>query len=139
MKNCLMTIKTVSAPVGSEPDIIEMMSPARFYAGKNGSYKIVYDETELAGYEGATTEMLFEGEHARIKRTGASEMCLRLDLLKKHYSIYQTPYGEVSLGVIARSIDNRLTENGGEIAIKYSLEMDAKPFTENEIMMNIKL
>jgi uncharacterized beta-barrel protein YwiB (DUF1934 family) len=139
MKKCTLALKTVSVPTGAEADVIEIMSPAEFTVTKNGTYKIKYEETDLAGYEGAVTEMLIKDDKAQIKRTGTSKMCLRLDLLKKHYTVYQTPYGELSLGVVTHSIDNRLSENGGDIAIKYSLEMDAKPFTDNEIQMNIKL
>jgi uncharacterized beta-barrel protein YwiB (DUF1934 family) len=139
MKKCTLALKTVSVPIGAEADVIEIMSPAEFTVTKNGGYKIKYSETELAGYEGAKTEMLIKDDKAQIKRTGISRMCLRLDLLKKHYTVYQTPYGELSLGVVTHSIDNRLTENGGEVTIKYSLEMDAKPFTDNEIQMIIKL
>jgi uncharacterized beta-barrel protein YwiB (DUF1934 family) len=139
MKNCLMTLKTITIPYEGEPDVIELTSPAHFSVTQNGNYKIKYKETDLAGYDGATTEMLCAGDRARIKRTGSSEMCLSLDLLKKHYSVYKTPYGDLSMGIVTHNIKNNLTENGGDIEFRYSLDVDSKPFTENEISVNIKL
>jgi uncharacterized beta-barrel protein YwiB (DUF1934 family) len=139
MKNCLMTLKTVSIPTEGEPDVIELTSPARFSVLRNGTYKIKYEETDLAGYDGAATEMLLCNDKAQIKRTGTSEMCIRLDLLRKHYSVYKTPYGEMSLGIVTHNIENNLTENGGKIALRYSLDFDGGPFTDNEITVNIKL
>jgi uncharacterized beta-barrel protein YwiB (DUF1934 family) len=138
MKNCLITLKTISSPVGGEADIIELTSPARFSVLKNGRYKIVYSETALAGYEGAVTEITCSKETAVVKRKGNAEMRLCLDLKKKHYSIYKTPFGEFSIGVSARKIETDLTENGGRIHLKYALTFDSNPFTENEIIIDIK-
>jgi uncharacterized beta-barrel protein YwiB (DUF1934 family) len=139
MKTCLLTLKTVSVPAGGEADIIELTSAARFSVFKNGTKKIKYSESEAAGYEGAQTELFIGEDFARIKRSGVAEMCLRLDLVKKHYSVYKTPYGEINLGVVTHKLENNMTENGGEAHLKYSLLMNSVPFTENEIFVKIKI
>jgi uncharacterized beta-barrel protein YwiB (DUF1934 family) len=134
----MLTLKTISGPVGGESDTIELTSPARFSVLKNGNYKIAYSETDLAGYDGAVTEITCGGETAMIKRKGSAEMRLCLDMKKMHYSVYKTSYGEFSLGVAARKIDVNLSENGGDVHLKYALSFDENPFTDNEIIINVK-
>jgi uncharacterized beta-barrel protein YwiB (DUF1934 family) len=138
MKPSLITLKTITAPVDGEPDIIELTSPARFSALKNGGYKIAYSETDLAGYDGAVTEIICRSDTAVITRKGSANMRLCLDTKKKHYSVYKTEFGQFTLGVTARKIDFDLTENGGRVHLKYSLSFDSNPFTENEIIINVK-
>jgi uncharacterized beta-barrel protein YwiB (DUF1934 family) len=138
MKPSLITLKTITVPAGGEADTIELTSPARYSVLKNGSYKIVYSETDLAGYDGAVTEIVCRSDTAVIRRKGSAEMRLCLDSKKKHYSVYKTEYGEFTLGVTAHRIDIDLTEKGGRVHLKYALSFDGKPFTENEIIINVK-
>ena len=44
---------------------------------------------------------------------------------KRHYSPYYTDYGLVTMSVYTHSIENNLSESGGEINVKYTISVNA--------------
>lgn len=44
---------------------------------------------------------------------------------KRHYNPYYTDYGLVTMSVYTQSIENNLTETGGEINFKYTISVNS--------------
>ncbi len=43
---------------------------------------------------------------------------------RRHLSLYQTPYGDLSVGIRANRVRNSLGMNGGDLEIDYAIEID---------------
>ena len=52
--------------------------------------------------------------------------------------MYATPYGTLSMGFFGESIENRLTENGGEIKLTYTVDVNNSQMNKNEMTICIK-
>lgn len=73
-----------------------------------------------------------------ITRKGefSSTLILEKDLL--HLCPYATPYGEMTLGVTATAIVNRLNPNGGRLTFAYTLDMGGGMTTDHVIEILVK-
>jgi uncharacterized beta-barrel protein YwiB (DUF1934 family) len=56
----------------------------------------------------------------------------------RHESSYMTPYGNIMLGVKSDEIDISLTENGGELKLKYALDLNEKILSDNELHLTVR-
>ena len=57
---------------------------------------------------------------------------------RRHLSMYETPYGELSIGVNTKRMRSTLGEAGGDLEIDYAIEIDNLLAGENLFRMNVK-
>lgn len=57
---------------------------------------------------------------------------------KKHHCHYGTEFGDFMIGVCTDEIRNELAETGGEIYLKYTLDINSSYMSENEMFINVK-
>ena len=58
-------------------------------------------------------------------------------LKKKQHCHYNTPYGELMIGVFTHSIVNELNESGGSLYLKYTIDINSSYVSDNEILMMV--
>lgn len=98
------------------------------------SYTLKYEESELTGMQGTTTEItVSDNGIVSLTRTGTVNSNLIFEEGKRHLSYYDTQDGAFSIGVFASYVDTVLEQNYGEISITYAMDVDDKPIGENEI------
>jgi len=98
------------------------------------SYTVKYEESELTGMEGTTTEITVASDGVvSLSRSGTVNSHLVFEEGKRHLSYYDTRDGAFSIGVFASYVDTVLEQNYGEISITYAMDVDDKPIGENEI------
>ena len=98
------------------------------------SYTVKYEESELTGMEGTTTEITVGSNGVvSLSRSGTVNSHLVFEEGKRHLSYYDTKDGAFSIGVFASYVDTVLEQNYGEISITYAMDVDDKPIGENEI------
>ena len=103
------------------------------------SYTLKYEESELTGMEGTTTEITVDDNGiVNLVRTGTVNSNLVFEEGKRHLSYYDTNDGAFSIGVFASYVDTVLERNYGEISITYAMDVDDKPIGENEIRIRFK-
>ena len=85
---------------------------------------LTYLETELTGMGSTKTVIQVMGEEVTLLRQGevVSQMVFRQG--KRHLSFYNTPYGEMTIGVNARHVMVDMDHSGGDIELDYDIEMD---------------
>ena len=98
------------------------------------SYTLKYEESELTGMAGTTTEITVDDNGiVNLVRSGTVNSNLVFEEGKRHLSYYDTNEGAFSIGVFASYVDTVLERNYGEISITYAMDVDDKPIGENEI------
>ena len=53
-------------------------------------------------------------------------------------SLYHTDYGDLSIVVSTQHISSTLTDDGGELDVKYTVEVANTPVGVNHLILNIK-
>jgi uncharacterized beta-barrel protein YwiB (DUF1934 family) len=106
---------------------------------KAGSQDVIsYEDTSATGFEGSVTTITVDGSSsASIIRRGTANSVLSLEIGRKHYCQYGTPFGDMRIGVYTHAIDNTIDKDG-RLYLKYTLDLNSSYLSDNEIIMNIK-
>ena len=108
---------------GVDPDATELMTEGTLETTTEG-LRIRYQETALTGMEG--TETTFEVGPSRVilRRTGSVNSQMVFEEGKQHTSLYETPFGELSVDIQTGRLRHNLTERGGIMEIRYSIAVE---------------
>lgn len=117
-KNATFTI--ISNASMSDGEKIEIVSPGEFTKTDNG-YKIMYEETELSGMEGTTTNILIEDNKVTLEREGTTETKMIFISGEPYVCLYNTPYGMLELTISTKEVDVDVNDEGGSLKISYDM------------------
>lgn len=135
--NYLISIKS-SQKIGQDNNQVELTTLGNFEKRKN-KYYISYEESEATGMRGVLTTLKVEGDKCvTLSRSGAQVSRMVLEKGQRHMCYYDTGYGDLMVGVFAQDINNSLKDDGGEINLKYTLDIDSFLQSNNEINISVK-
>ncbi len=136
-KDITINLTSISS-VDSERSKIELTTVGKFKSLENGGFQIRYDESEVTGFKGSTTCLSFFGNDiVNLRRTGTAPSELVLEKDKKHHCHYGTPYGDLTMGIFTHCIDNNVNEDGGDLYLKYTVDINSSYISDNEIYIKI--
>ena len=136
-KNVMISITGLQKVDGVEQEPVELITPG-VLSQVGGGYHLTYRETALTGLEGTITSFQVYPDQVSMVRMGT--VCLQMVFEKgrRHLSVYETPYGNMSVGVRTEQLTNTLGESGGVIDIKYALEIDHAFTGRNEFHIEVQ-
>lgn len=136
-KDVLIKMKSIQTVANDEKSEMELTTKGTL-SGKDGSFIITYEDSEATGFEGSVTDITVKNnELASIIRSGASNSNLIVEHGKKHFCHYATPFGEFVVGINTKTIENGLTDSGGRLYMKYTVDLNSSYMSDNEIILNI--
>lgn len=111
----------------------------QYYTNEDGERVIAYEESETTGMEGSNMQLrIAKDGMISIVRTGTYQTHLVVQKGKKHFCHYETPLGEFAVGVSAKWVRNELTDEGGKLALRYTVDANSTLLSDNEIRIEIK-
>lgn len=111
----------------------------QYYTNEDGERVIAYEESETTGMEGSDMQLrIAKDGMISIVRTGTYQTHLVVQKGKKHFCHYETPLGEFAVGVSAKWVRNELTDEGGKLALRYTVDANSTLLSDNEIRIEIK-
>jgi len=87
--------------------------------------ELEYDESELTGMDGATTTIAFDRENPKLvtmSRAGSVSAMLCFEPGERIISSQVAENLEITLVMETYELENSLTEDGGELKIRYGIE-----------------
>ena len=136
--NVIISIKGKQLYAESSPEEIELVTAGTLKRDGLGGYTVSYQETELTGLEGTTTRLHIKGGQVTLLREGSINSQMGFEEGRRHLSMYETPYGALSIGVNTRRMRSTLGEAGGDLEIDYAIEIDNLIAGQNMFRMNVK-
>jgi uncharacterized beta-barrel protein YwiB (DUF1934 family) len=136
-KEVLVTISGIQimGPADEEManEAIEVVAPAEYFC-RNGKHYILYEEV-TEGFKGHTKNQIkvSDGPVIQMKKSGLVNSSMVFEVGKNHVTGYQTPLGEMILGVTAKNILIEEQEDRMDIRIDYTLHANYEPLSECEI------
>ena len=108
---------------GIDPDAQELMTEGTMTLTEDGMV-LSYEETALTGMEGTTTRFQVQGPRVILTRSGTVNSQMVFEEGRQHTSLYETPFGELSVDIQTSVLKHNLTERGGLMEIKYSIAVE---------------
>ena len=136
-KEVVISIKGMQQYEGALPDAVELVTAGRLARDGTG-YTLSYQESELTGLEGTLTTIQVDGGQVTLLRVGEFNSQLVFQEGRRHLSVYNTPYGAMSVGVHTRHLLAELNDQGGDIEVDYEIEVDHAMAGRNIFRINVK-
>ncbi|MCL2754634.1 MAG: DUF1934 domain-containing protein [Oscillospiraceae bacterium] len=135
-----INIKSVQAS-GEDRDTTELFTCGNLLY-KRGDYTLSYNENEAAGYGSSKISLDITGDNMVVMRRhderGKSMSSLVIEKGKKHHCHYGTPYGDFMVGISADDVQCNLGEGGGDMYLKYTIDINSTLMSQNEMFINFE-
>ena len=133
-----MTLKSIQREDGETSESV-LDTEITYDLNRDGERVIAYDESETTGMEGSKMQMrVAKDGMISIVRTGTYQTHLVVQKGKKHFCHYETPFGEFAVGVSAKWVRNELTDEGGRLAMRYTVDANSTLLSDNEIHIDVR-
>ncbi len=121
--------------VSADGDKIETITPAEYYK-RNDSHYVIFEEA-MEGFQEKTKNVIkFKENSLDLTKKGLVNVHMIFEENKKNMTNYATPYGNILIGIDARSV--RLKEKEERIEVDYALEVNYEHFADCKIKMDIR-
>jgi len=137
MKKVMISIKGLPVFAADEEDAFELMTDGE-YLQKDGISTFSYTESMLTGQDGLLTTFDVEQDRVVLKRGDGLSGDMIFSENQKHHFLYDTPFGSVMLGIDTHSITKNMGDDGGNLEIRYDIEVDNVSVSQNLFKINIR-
>lgn len=135
----ILSVKGQQIYENQPPEVTELVTEGALKRDGDGSITLRYQETELTGLEGTETTFHIVPGCVTLLRQGQLNSEMVFEQGRRHLSMYATPYGTIAIGVNTHKMDLELDENGGQVEIHYSLEVDHAVVSENLFQIGVRV
>lgn len=137
-KNVVIFVRGEQIYDGSDPDATELISEGTMSIDDGGAVTLTYQETELTGMEGTTTRFTIQGDSVVLTRTGSVNSQMVFQKGVRHSSLYETPYGALTVDVSTLRLAHRLGERGGVLEADYTVAVEHQLVSRNQFKIRIR-
>lgn len=134
-KNVFINIDAAySSPEGSYSTQTNTQGTLSF---NGGGCELSYEEPadELAG--SITTLSIEQNGLVTMTRKGQFITEMVMEQGKRHVCHYSTPFGDMLMGIFAKKVESSLDENGGELLLHYTIDVNADLASTNELKITV--
>lgn len=137
-KEVLIRIKGLQFIEGDEDiEPLEVVTAGEYFY-RNGSHYVKYDEV-YEGIEGVTKNLIkIKSDTVEVTKKGAANVHMVFEEKKKHMTLYNTPFGNMSMGIATTNINSKQEEDALDIRVDYALEMNNEHVADCNISMLIQ-
>ena len=125
--------------VDGETDSIEVITSGDYTREENGNVTVVYPEfSEETPTTRTDTTVTLRGRTLTIERKGPMSSRLILEKGKRHQCLYETPMGQMFIGIYTDSIRVTASDHGADIRASYQLDFNQHAVSNNEFHITVK-
>ena len=117
-------------------DTTEFFTSGSYELGESG-YVLCYEESDGIGDESCSVKITVTDKAVLIERSGPAAASLTIEEGVKHHCVYGTPYGEFTMGINAYEVESQLSDEGGKLKLRYSIDVNSDFISENEMHITI--
>ncbi len=137
-KDVLVSINGMQiARQNEESEPIEVITVGDYYK-KNDKHYIIYEEV-MEGFSGTTKNIIkLQEDCVDITKRGITNVHMVFEKNRKNMTCYETPFGNLMLGINAKDIRITEKENDISVNVKYALELNNEHLADCTMKMEIQ-
>ena len=136
MKDVIISVTGVQQGIDG-PDSMELVTAGQ-YGVSPDEIRLTWEESELTGMEGTRTSLTVQPGSVVLSREGKLNTSMEFEEGRKHYFLYETPFGAATMGLDTHRIRNRLGAHGGDMEIEYVVDMDQNVVGRNRFYIQVR-
>lgn len=135
-KDVLVTVRGLQMTPDGD-DTIEVTTTGKYYE-KDGKRYLFYDEI------GDDTNLIVKNsiqiteEHVSVSKKGLINAQMNFEKENKLVSVYETPYGQMKMGIYTTGICLDEQDDFLELKLEYLLEINNQHVSDSEILLQIR-
>ena len=133
----MLTISGLHSGEADENGSVETKVRAEYFK-KNETHYLLYEEKEEGFKQTSKNRMKFRDNMLELTRQGLLNTHMVFEENKTHMTPYQTPYGQMLLGIHTKKVDIQEQENFIRVIVEYTLEADEAYLSDSRIEICIK-
>lgn len=137
-KDVMISIKGKQTYPDGTPEVIELVTAGKLEDRGPEGITLSYQESPVTGLEGTLTTIQVEPRRVTLLRVGAYNSQMVFEEGRRHMSMYDTPYGALSVGIHTRKMRSSLSGRGGDVTIYYALEIEHGTAGRNMFHINVR-
>lgn len=137
-KDVIISIKGQQSGEGGDEGPIELVTAGKLEPMGSECYALSYQESEVTGFAGTLTTIQIEPSRVTLQRVGAVNSQMVFEEGRRHLSMYDTPYGALSVGIHTRKMRSTLDDNGGEVEVHYAIEIEHGAVGQSVFHINVR-
>ena len=134
MKAVIITVNTLQLDENGQEESIELTTKGTYE--KQGDVQILcYDESSLTGLTGTRTTLKLFPHSLVLMRDGKITQQQEFLPGTSQKSLYETPFGNVTLTMYTHELTHTLTNGEGEIELRYDVALEGVHANYNELII----
>ncbi|EET60080.1 hypothetical protein BRYFOR_07931 [Marvinbryantia formatexigens DSM 14469] len=136
-EDVLVSIRGMQMLEMNDQDEVEIVTNGK-YLHKNGKHYISYEEV-MEGMEGTTRNLIKVGEDGmEVSKRGLTNVHMVFEKDKKNVTYYETPFGNLMVGIAATNIAVKNDEKNIDVTVNYALDVNYEHLADCTINMSIQ-
>lgn len=135
--NAVISIRT-KQEIDGDSETIELDTIGK-YAIRNKKIYIIYNESEMTGYENTTTTIKVAEGSVSVSRSGMYPSKMNYNIGETGLCIVNTPYGQIGAAIKTEKIDFDFGADGGILNMDYTLDADNMNFIKNRMTIKVNM
>ncbi len=137
LKDVWISINSIHGCEQEDEENLEFTTDG-YYCYEDGIGCLSYEESEVTGLEGTRTSMIVMPDQVVVDRDGLITSRMVFKEGTKSAFLYDTPYGQATMGINTRKIQRSIDENGGKVEIDYVVDMEHAVVTRNRFQIVVR-
>jgi len=136
-KDVIVGISGLQFTSEENSESLEMISPGEYFY-KNGKHYVKYEEV-VEGFSETNKNLIkIAPDKVEVTKRGLTNINMIFEENRKNVSLYQTPFGDLMIGIDGESITIKESENRIEVEAKYRLDMNYEHVSDCIIQIKIQ-
>ncbi len=136
-KEVIITICGLQSGPDTDGEPIEMITTGEYYY-KNNKHYLLYDEVMEGESTVTKNRIKFASGFMELTKNGVVSVHMLFEENQKNVTHYHTPYGDLMMGIEAKKVELKETENEINISVDYALEINEEHAADCDIKINVK-
>ena len=133
----LVSIKGMQVLAMDDGDEVEVVTSGK-YLHKNGKHYISYEEV-MEGMEGTIQNLIkLDADGMEVTKRGLTNVHMVFEKDKKNVTCYETPFGNLMVGIAATNIDVKNDEKNIAVTVNYALDINYEHLADCNINMSVQ-
>lgn len=121
----------------NENEALEVITPGEYYC-KNGKHYVLYEEVLEEDHSITKNTLKVSGNQVDILRKGSINVHLIFEENTSNMTYYNTPFGDLLIGINTHKITTTETEDRIQVEIHYGLDVNYSHVSDCKIKIDIK-
>ena len=136
-KDILVSIRGLQSMGEDQSEDLEVIIPGSYYK-KGDKHYIKYDEV-TEGMEGTTSNLIKLQENCmEVTKRGLTNTHMVFEEQKKNMTYYDTPFGNLLVGIAATNVSMKETEEQIDVKVNYALEINYEHLADCTIDVKVR-